>query len=433
MILDINEGNITTIKNPVFRAHAQVHLDNYKYFKDDISRCRLPLQVGREYTLRNTAIGEKGVGIICRNNGHSYYINRISPACLACRGEEECATLYISLRCNRNCFYCFTCFDENYEYFQTHTRDYQSEFQSYLKHGFSPRYIGLTGGEPLLHQKESLEFFHMSEQYFPGCHKRLYTSGGMLDVTLLQQLQKAGLDEIRFSIKLEDPLRLRQLVLEQILLATKFIPAVMVEMPVIPGTLREMKELLMTLDEMDIFGINLLEFCYPMTDNPIFQKNFSLRWPPYHVLYEYGYGAGLPVADSEADCLELLDFAVDQGLKMGVHYCSLENKFTGQIWAQNKDYNLPYAHFSKQDFFLKVAMVFGTDVKKAIRALDKDEYIKGDRCIIFHPSKISKLRDLDIEIGLSYNVIDQDDNGKYLRELKLSIVHPKQFDFYKDI
>ena len=41
-------------------------------------------------------------------------------------------------------------------------------------------------------------------------------------------------------------------------------------MPVIPGTIEEMKELLLDLEELDIFGINLLEFCFPLENAKAF-------------------------------------------------------------------------------------------------------------------------------------------------------------------
>lgn len=90
MIIDIHEGNIATIKNPVFRTHAQVHSDNYQEFKHIVSRYQLPLRAGRIYKLNHAA------EIIRRNNDHSKFLNQISPACLACRGEVECASLFIS-------------------------------------------------------------------------------------------------------------------------------------------------------------------------------------------------------------------------------------------------------------------------------------------------------------------------------------------------
>lgn len=32
----------------------------------------------------------------------------------------------------------------------------------------------------------------------------------------------------------------------------------------------------------------------------------------------------------------MLQYASEQSLKLGVHYCSLENKHTGQLYQQNK-------------------------------------------------------------------------------------------------
>ena len=44
---------------------------------------------------------------------------------------------------------------------------------------------------------------------------------------------------------------------------------------------------------------------------------------PFPVLYDYGYAGGLPLAGSELLCLELLEYALDEGLSLGVHYLSL--------------------------------------------------------------------------------------------------------------
>jgi len=48
----------------------------------------------------------------------------------------------------------------------------------------------------------------------------------------------------------------------------------MVEMPVIPGSLEEMKDLLKKLDSLGIFGINLLEFCFPLNNAQVFYFPF---------------------------------------------------------------------------------------------------------------------------------------------------------------
>ena len=76
-------------------------------------------------------------------------------------------------------------------------------------------------------------------------------------------LQEAGLNEIRFSIRMHDSEQSRRHIYERIALAKRYIPQVMVEMPVLPGTLETMKDILLELDRLDIHSVNLLEFCYP--------------------------------------------------------------------------------------------------------------------------------------------------------------------------
>lgn len=52
-------------------------------------------------------------------------------------------------------------------------------------------------------------------------------------------------------------------------------------------------------------------------------------------------------------------FAAERGLKLGVHYCSLDNKNTGQIYQQNKGFLLDKAfaaahgwlRFDEGDYF----------------------------------------------------------------------------------
>ena len=96
------------------------------------------------------------------------------------------------------------------------------------------------------------------------------------------------------------------------------IPAVVVEVPVIPGSLGQMKDLLVRSDALGISGVNLLEFCFPLHNAAEFAKRgFQLRKHPFKYLYNYWYGGGVPVAGSEAEALELLAFAEREGLRLG--------------------------------------------------------------------------------------------------------------------
>ena len=141
----------------------------------------------------------------------------------------------------------------------------------------------------------------------------MYTAGDFLDEPLLDRLRDAGLDELRMSIKLDvlDVDRADEIIddaVDVLARAKRFIPQVMVEMPVIPGTGKAMRRLLDRLDQVGAFGINLLEFCYPMGAWDEFERRgFSVKNPPFPVLYDYGYAGGLPLAGSESMCLEQLE------------------------------------------------------------------------------------------------------------------------------
>ena len=92
--------------------------------------------------------------------------------------------------------------------------------------------------------EETVAFFAYAKELFPHAHLRLYTSGDLLTQELLEELKAAGLDEIRFSVKHDDPEPLLEKVFERMAWARATLPVVMVEMPVIPGMEEFMRTLL---------------------------------------------------------------------------------------------------------------------------------------------------------------------------------------------
>jgi pyruvate formate-lyase activating enzyme-like uncharacterized protein len=342
--------------------------------------------------------------------------------------------------CHRNCYFCFNPNQEDYDLYTQQKRNCLDELKQMRKQGQKFTHLALTGGEPLLHQPDMLEFFRYIQENSPRTHTRLYTSGDFLNQDNLSQLKAAGLREIRFSIKMEDPEQLKQEVYERIALAKEFIPEVMVEMPVLPGSLPEMKEVLLELDRIGISGINLLEFCFPYHNAEQFvQRGYKVKNPPFQVLYDYWYAGGLPISRSELECLELVEFALDQGLKLGVHYCSLENKQTGQIYQQNYGQKTaPHLYFSPVDYFFKSAKVFGQDMEPVQKIFKKKNISQFQlnpdyQFLEFHPQQIKLLKELDIEVGISSNIMEAREDGKYLRELKVDLTSPQTFDYKLDL
>ncbi|MDR1358129.1 MAG: radical SAM protein, partial [Coriobacteriales bacterium] len=251
-------------------------------------------------------------GAQLRNGGASISVNSLSSACVACTGDRGSKTFLLSLLCDRQCYFCFNPNQHDYAEQRRGLKDWQAELDAYGALNAPVSHIALTGGEPLVHAEETVRFFETVRARYPDAYTRLYTTGDRLDTNLLEALSKTQLTEIRFSIKIDDPSEALAQTLRHIALARSYIPQVMVEMPVIPGTGQEMRELLDTLDELGIFGINLLEFCYPRHNWPEFEsRGFRVKNPPFPVLYEYGYAGGLPIAGSEELSLELLSYALD--------------------------------------------------------------------------------------------------------------------------
>ncbi len=418
------------MQNPLFRAYAEGYVQIYEEFTDQVRQTGLPFDpegYEAEIATRRDALRAKGA--IFRNNGHSIYAGRISPACVACQKGVGSATFYTSLKCHRNCFYCFNPNQEDYS-LQTQTqRDPAAELRELSDQGFQVSHLALTGGEPLLYPKEACGFFATARERFPGAHTRLYTAGDHVNRDLLRRLRDAGLTEIRFSVRAHDGAHGRRHTYDRIALAKEYIPAVMVETPVLPGTIDIMKEMLLELDHMHVFGANLLEFCFPFHNAEAFRKRgYLVKHRPYETLYDYWYAGGLPVSRSELDCLELLEFTLDKGLGIGVHYCSLENKHTGQVYLQNWGQSVPpTAAFSERDYFFKVAKVFGDDVSLVQAALDgAGEPYAG--YLEFHPALIERLRGMNLEVGIGTCVVEHRPEGQVLRELKIGLTRPELFD-----
>ena len=437
MITDLNETTAVSIQNPATRSYAEQYVRIYQDFTDQVRQMGMEFEEqdnSQQVRERIVNLGKRGA--VVRNDGKSVYVNRISAACQACQTAVGSHTFFVSLKCHRNCFFCFNPNQEEYDQFRETTRDTIKELDQLRASGDSVQHLALTGGEPLLYKEETLHFFQHARQNFPHSYTRLYTCGDHLDRETLQSFKDAGMNEIRFSIRIEDTEIAQQHTYDQITLAREYIPNVMVEMPVLPGALEEMKVVLTKLDGLDVFGINLLEFCFPYHNADVYrQRGYRIKARPFRVLYNYWYAGGLPVASSETTCLDLIEYALEAGLKLGVHYCSLENKHTGQVYQQNKAHLISKTlYFSQKDYFLKCAKVFGKDNSDVQQLLDKNgchdyQFEESGPSLVFHVSKVKLLKKLNrpVEVGISTNILEERNGEPVLRELNLDLTTPATF------
>ncbi len=440
MIIDINRDTIFGIKNKYFAADALRYVRIYEDFKDGIRELGMEIdeqdhETEKDYWIE--VLRRKGASV--RNSNKSIYINSISPACLACKTGVGSQTVFISLQCNRNCYFCSNRNQENYDYYVKNKRDYIAEINSAQARCGSLKSVGLTGGEPLLFFEDTVRFFNYVKGISPNAYTRIYTNGDFIDKSALDKLKAVSLDEIRFSIKIDDSFNYKE-IYDKLALSKKYIPNVIVEMPVIPGTMDIMKDIMSELDRIGIFGMNLLEFLYPWNNAASYKgKGYKIKKNPYRVLYNYTYSGGLPISKSELQCLELLEYCMDKSMKIGVHYCSLENKLTSQVYHQNFDLKKTRTeHFSKKDYFIKTAKVYGEDKNKAIsvfRKINYDGYKSNEEgnCAEFHVDKIGALDKPDMEVAIASSIVDSDGCRRFLRELKIDLTYPGIFNLETDV
>lgn len=372
-------------------------------------------------------LAEKGARFL--NGGASVSVGPISSACLACTGDCGSRTFFLSLACNRDCYFCFNRNQENYAEYLRLKPAWRDEVDAFLTADAVPTHAALTGGEPLLHKSEAVAFFERIHAAAPAVHLRLYSAGDFLDDDTAHALADAGLRELRLSVKLGDGCDDAVIAeaLDTLARVRDIIPDVMGEMPVMPGTQEAMHILLRGMDELGLFGVNLLEFCYPMGDwGEYARRGFKVKNPAFEVLYDYGYAGGLPIAGSELACLELVEMALDEGLNMGVHYCSLDNKNRDQVLQLNRSCPVDERIFQLDtgDYFYKALKVFDIDVSTVRERLVrmKVPFLEDDRdgSLAVHPSQIEQLK--GCLIALSTNVAVAKGSEWRLRELKLELL-----------
>jgi len=432
------------ITNPVLKAYAQIYLDIETDFRSQIATHGLSIETKTFMEPGDPWVKELvSQGLIIENDHKSLCTGWISPSCIICRKGLGTVTYSISTQCPRHCFFCFNPNQEDYLQLRHELNDPVAKLRQVHEKGIQVHDVALTGGEPLLHKPETERFFVNVQSLYPDAYTRLYTSGAFLDEEYLHILANAGLDEIRFSIKTEDPIDVLEETFKRIEMARKILPAVVVEMPVMPDGEEQMQELLVRLDELGVDGINLLELCFPYHNAEEFaRRGYKIKARQFRVLYDYTYAGGLPIAGSEEVCLRLLAFAMKRGLSLGVHYCSLENKFSGQVYLQNFQHRDAYNYctMSNRDYFLKSAKVFGRDAslvrKEFLRqSLKRFRYDSDGPVLEFPPTYLKRLQKAlpQLEAAICYHVFESSDGGLALRELRIDLTTPETFDPAEDL
>lgn len=438
MIYTITRENIDFIKNKGLKADATRYMEQYENFIEYIKESGAFISSEdyskKEHELLNK-LEEKGAKIC--NSGKSVVFNAISPSCEHCHTGIGSATYILTLKCNRDCFFCTNKNQADYAAGINKVYDIISEFKTHLGYYKKMKSVAITGGEPLLYPEKCIEFLKEVKKSDKTIQTRIYTNGDLVTEDMLKLLRDAGLDEIRFGLKPDENGKVSTQSLDNLALSVKYINRTMVEMPLMLNKVEEMKELMITLDKIGIFGINILEFLYPYVHPDEYKnKGYEVIKRPYKVLYPYTYAGGVPIAKSSIECLEVMLYCLEHNVKMGMHYCSLENKLTSQLYQSNHPIKMSeIEYFSEKDFFLKTVKGYGDDAAIIKEVLDKNNvdhymYDTSNKVIEFSPTYITLLKDYDMELGLTYLAVDFDEGygRKVLREYQIDKVEPKTFE-----
>ncbi len=166
------------------------------------------------------------------------------------------------------------------------------------------RGIGITGGEPLVRFDKLVKVIKELKEFFGNeFHIHLYTSGTLLKKEYLDRLVRSGLDELRVHIISErswDALKI----------ALDFPIDVGIENPSIPNLRSWIKDMVRKAYELGVKFINLNELEFSESNmNNLLMRGFKLS------------DDGVTAVGSKELALEILNWVIDEGMDLNIHFC----------------------------------------------------------------------------------------------------------------
>ena len=204
---------------------------------------------------------------------------------------------------------------------------------------------GITGGDPLSKLDKTIRIIQKLKQAFgKGFHIHLYTPLPLVTPSRLAKLHKAGLDEIRFHPDLackEHWQNLRY--------AEPFAWDRGIEIPVIPGMMKETKELIDRYHGSVMF-INLNELEYSDTNSQqLTERGLYVKDP-----ISYGIKESIPMG------MKLIGYAIKKGYRMNMHLCTAKLKdgiqLARRIKRRAKNVRKKYDHVTKYGTLIRGAV-----------------------------------------------------------------------------
>jgi len=243
------------------------------------------------------------------------YAQDLSPGCQICRqGKWSC--LFINDVCTADCYFCPKL--TNQRTLPRANRIPFPDIEAYLAFISTQNITGISfsGGEPLLSLDQILKWtFRIRERFGSSVYLWLYTNGDLINNSILSDLAKVGIDEIRFNICARD------YDLSRVALACESMPIVTVEIPAIPNDENILWDAIKKMSKIGVSYLNLHELYVTSTNHE------AMKRQGYHFDF---HGFSTPIQGSKDLALRMIQKGTAQGSKIFIHYCSLSYKQTTQ-------------------------------------------------------------------------------------------------------
>ncbi len=253
----------------------------------------------------------------------SYCLNDISKGCKYCVHGKK-LVLFISGLCSRNCFYCpLSEKRKNKDIAWANERKLSKNLNLAIKEAIEEAKIcgsegmGITGGDPLLSLQRTIRFIKKFKKNFgKSFHTHIYLIPETANGKNLRQLQKAGVDEVRFhpTILANKPLEKEMNIIK---IASGLKWGVGIEIPVIPRMEKKILDIInkirghisfVNLNELEVSDINLRLF-----------EKFNLK-------IDKKDPTGYVIKGSKKSALKILKYCAKNYPELLIHFCSARTK-----------------------------------------------------------------------------------------------------------
>jgi hypothetical protein len=305
----------------------------------------------------------------------SYKINGMTEGCRFCVLGEK-SVLFITGLCRKGCYYCplpESRKNKDVVYINERKLSNVNAVDEMIEeiNLCDSKGIGITGGDPLLVLARVEKFVRALKRKFgKKFHIHIYLPTINVTKARLEKLAKSGIDEIRFhpdflnfndkeKEKIDFALRLKK----------KYHWKVGAEIPVIPGTGKQMLSFIRQIQELDFLNLNELEIGTLNTELML-KKGF------------YAKRQSNAIKGSNETAMRILKKIGKT--KLLVHYCTARTKdafqYCNRMKKRLKNVRKDFDIVTEDNDLMRGAIYFkikpGFDYKKKIEKADKKDYVE---------------------------------------------------------